>query len=72
MDMSRVDLKLQRIPLNGLSLDLVTFSAMSFFASEMDIPLSDAIGLALKEWLIEGSHQEWPNDVKFDLNATQN
>jgi len=44
------------IPLEGLSLDFITFSAMSYFASEMNIPLNDAITLALKEWLTEVSY----------------
>jgi len=44
------------IPLHGLSLDLMTFSAMSYFAAEMEIPLNEAIALALREWLSEGNY----------------
>jgi hypothetical protein len=44
------------IPLDGLSLDFITFSAMSYFASEMNIPLNDAIVMALKEWLTEANY----------------
>ena len=44
------------IPLHGISLDLITFSAMSYFASEMEIPLNEAIALALKEWLSEANY----------------
>jgi hypothetical protein len=41
------------IPLHKISLDPITFSAMSYFASRMNIPLNDAITLALQEWLDE-------------------
>ena len=44
------------VPLQGLSLDFATFSAMSYFASEMNIPLNDAIAIALKDWLTEAGH----------------
>ena len=43
-------------PLHGLTLDLGTFSAMCYFASEMKIPLNDAIHLALNEWLTEAAY----------------
>lgn len=48
----------QTFPLHGLSLDLITFSAMSYFASEMDIPLNEAIVLALQEWLSEANYPQ--------------
>ena len=47
------------IPLHGLSLDFATFSAMSYFASEMNIPLNDAIHLALQDWLTD---LQYPGD----------
>jgi hypothetical protein len=53
--MPYVDRHYKQIPLHGLSLDLATFSAMSYFASEMNLPLNDAIALALKEWLTDDS-----------------
>ena len=54
--MRLTDTEVKQIPLHGISLDLITFSAMSYFASEMNIPLNDAIALALKEWLTEFSY----------------
>lgn len=48
----------QTIPLHGLSLDLITFSAMSYFASEVHIPLNEAIALALQEWLSEANYPQ--------------
>ena len=71
MDRSRIDTKLNNIPLHGLSLDLMTASAMSYFASEMNLPLNDAIGLALREWLTESGFEGLPVDLGFDANAIQ-
>ena len=51
--MSRFIPNYTTVPLQGFSLDLATFSAMSFFASEMNLPLNDAIRLALNDWLAE-------------------
>ena len=56
--MPSVNKESMSIPLHGLSLDLITFSAMSYFASEMEIPLNEAIALALKEWLSEADYPQ--------------
>jgi hypothetical protein len=70
--MARADLTLNSIPVHGLSLDLITFSAMSYFAAEMNIPLNEAIAVALKEWLTESNIENWPAGIQFDANAIQN
>ena len=44
------------VPLQDLSLDFATYSALSYLASEMNIPLNEAIGLALKDWLSDAGH----------------
>ena len=54
--MSSVIRDYSAVPLQGFTLDFATFSAMSFFASEMNLPLNDAIRLALKDWLTEAGH----------------
>ncbi len=69
--MTRADKKPIGIPLHGFSLDFMTFSAMSYFPAELNIPLNEAIGLALKEWLTETSHESLSLDAVFDANAIQ-
>jgi hypothetical protein len=62
----------KRVPLNGLSLDLGTFSAMSYFASEMNMTLNDAIGLALTQWLLDGNREQFADDFQADVKSLQN
>ncbi len=50
---------------------IMTFSAMSYFASEMNLPLNDAISLALREWLTASGFEGLPVDSGFDVCGIQ-